>query len=428
MIAKRILEKCINCNICKDYVACPVGNVKTSIETGECIGCGACVIACPEEALVLEEDYKEEKEACKSEASNSLSCAPKSKISRVFVNNEEIMASGAVKDALETSGIKLSKFPDFAGEIKDQIFMPCGCGGCWACLVLVNKKPVPSCIMPLKEGMKIETHVPPEKYPVFRVISGFGAHDVGGVGTPYWLKDTEGPIEAVGFTHGCNLRCPQCQNFPMAFTAGGYLLDADKTAKILLDLKKVHNVDRVVISGGESTLNRNWLVEVIKTVKNKDKDVHFHVDTNGTILTYDYIDELVDAGMTDIGIDLKSLNVSTYMEITGLDDKKLAEKYLKTSWDAVKYIIDNYIDKIFLGIGIPYNKALISKEEVKEIGNMIFNMKPDIQVCVLDYRPEFRRKDLIKPSLEEMILIKEVLNSTGLETVVVQTSKGHFGP
>lgn len=124
----------------------------------------------------------------------------------------------------------------------------------------------------------------------------------------------------------------------MAFTAGGYLLDADKTARILLDLKEVHNVNRIVISGGESTLNRKWLVKVIKSIKNIYKDVYIHVDTNGTILTSDYIDELVDAGMTNIGIDLKSLNVPTYMEITGLDDRELAEKYLKTSWNAVEYI------------------------------------------------------------------------------------------
>jgi molybdenum cofactor biosynthesis enzyme MoaA len=38
------------------------------------------------------------------------------------------------------------------------------------------------------------------------------------------------------------------------------------------------------------------------------------VDTNGSILTYDYLDELVEAGMTDIGIDLKSLEDHTYID------------------------------------------------------------------------------------------------------------------
>lgn len=61
--------------------------------------------------------------------------------------------------------------------------------------------------------MKIETNIEEGKYPIVRVISGFGAHTVGGVGTPSWIKNKKGPVEAVGFTHGCNLRCPQCQNF-----------------------------------------------------------------------------------------------------------------------------------------------------------------------------------------------------------------------
>lgn len=408
MAVKLIKEKCSRCNICKNLVICPAGNVKAVIETGKCIGCGICITACPEEALVLKESYQEKK--------------------KIFVNNKEVSASGAVKNALQASGIKLSKFPDFKGEKKDQLFMPCDCGGCWTCLTLVNKKYVPACVTPLKDGMKIETNIEEEKYPIVRVISGFGAHTVGGVGTPYWLKNKKGPIEIVGFTHGCNLRCPQCQNFPMAFTAGGHLLDADETSKILLGLKKLHEADRVVISGGESTLNRKWLVEVIKSIKNQDESVYIHVDTNGTILTYDYIDELVDAGMTDIGIDLKSLDVSTYMNITGIDDEELAEKYLKTSWDAVEYIINNYLEEIFLGIGIPYNSALISKEEIEQIGKKIFSLKFDVQVCALDYRPEFRRKNLIKPSVKKMIEIKEILNNTGLETVIVQTEKGHFGP
>jgi pyruvate formate lyase activating enzyme len=74
------------------------------------------------------------------------------------------------------------------------------------------------------------------------------------------------------------------------------------------------------------------------------------------------IDELVEAGMTDVGIDLKGMELSTFQRITGLKDRALAQTYLQNAWTAVSYLRDQYKDRIFLGVGIPYNSSLISLE------------------------------------------------------------------
>lgn len=57
-----------------------------------------------------------------------------------------------------------------------------------------------------------------------------------------------------------------------------------------------------------------------------------HLDSNGTILTSDYIDELIEAGVNNIGVEPKGLRLETFMDITGVTDRRLAELYLETSW------------------------------------------------------------------------------------------------
>jgi pyruvate formate lyase activating enzyme len=73
------------------------------------------------------------------------------------------------------------------------------------------------------------------------------------------------------------------------------------------------------------------------------------------------------------------------------------------------------------------NKALISREEILEIGGRIAGISETVQVCVLDYRPAFRRA-LEQPAAGEMKEIKELLNGTGLRNVIAQTASGHIGP
>ncbi|MBC7100870.1 radical SAM protein [Methanothermobacter tenebrarum] len=390
------INNCRRCNIC-NLVLCPAGNVKKAAEKGECFECGACTLACPYEVIKLEKTKKEKVE--------------------VTVDGKKVKVAGLVKDALKAAGIDVGRSPE------NNKFMPCECGGCWACAVKINDKIALSCITPLSDGMEIETDI---EAPL-RVMSGFGAHMVGGVGTPYYLKNSIRPIEVVGFTHGCNLRCPQCQNHRIAFTAKAQLLEPKETANILLGLESIYGTGTITFSGGECTLNKKWLLETIKNIK-REKGLNIHVDTNGTILKKAYIDQLVKRGMTQIGIDLKALKTKTFQHITGLKDKKIAKEYLKNSWNATEYINNNYQEKVYLGIGIPYNKDLITIKELKKMAEKIRKINPEIQVCVLDYRPEFKRQNIKRPSYNEMIQIKKILNKEGLRTVIVQTTHGHIGP
>ncbi|UCG11795.1 MAG: radical SAM protein [Deltaproteobacteria bacterium] len=336
----------------------------------------------------------------------------------------EIPKGITVKRALELNGYKTSKYPE-----KDSIFTPCETGGCWSCAVQVDGELEPACVTTTKDGLTIKTSLPEDVTPR-RIVSGFSGHPVGGVGTPWWLKMERRYIETAVFAAGCNFRCPQCQNWDITYQSSGKAYTPREAAVLMTAASKKYEVDRMAISGGESTLNRRWLVQYVRELKalNPDENARIHVDTNASILTEDYIDELVGAGMTDVGPDLKGCHLETFVRITGVEDRPLAERYQNTAWKAVKYLLQNYKEKVFTGVGIPYNKKLISLREVREMGEKLSEIDPEVQVCVLDYRPEFKRLTLIKPRYHEMIEVHKRLRGTGLKTVLCQTERGHVGP
>jgi pyruvate formate lyase activating enzyme len=138
MMVKLIEERCRNCNFC-NLVLCPQKNVKKAIESGRCMGCEACLLACPEEALEPDSDMNYPFEECP-----------------IVINDKPINARGMIKDALKMAGIRIEKVPDGSNNKNTtKVFMPCQSGSCWACSVLVNGQYALSCITPLSPGMEI---------------------------------------------------------------------------------------------------------------------------------------------------------------------------------------------------------------------------------------------------------------------------------
>ncbi len=410
-ICRRKPEECRECGFCTEYFCCP-GVGKPSIDRFEtaCIDCEVCYLACPYMAVERVKDT-----------------IPRKEVKITIDGNRFIVPERTtIKRALELLGLEFGRFP---GEAK--IFAPCETGGCYACSLVVNGEPKPACVTSVQEGMTINLTLP-EDYVPLRRVSGFQPHAVGGVGTPWWVKKSGNRyIEVACFAHGCNLRCLQCQNYTVTYDNVTPPSTPSEAAAALTAQRNKYGVDRMAISGGEPTLNKTWLIRFFQELHrlNPDPRARLHLDTNATVLTPGYVDLLVEAGMTDIGPDLKGLRTETFMRITGILDRKLAERYIKNAWAITKYVIDKYYpDPVFLGIGIPYNKHLITLDEIREMGQRIAALNPNVQACVLDYFPTFRRLNMERPSVDEMQRARETLLEAGLKTVLAQTAIGHIGP
>ncbi len=110
--------------------------------------------------------------ACSASAIDLVEVRAEEKNVSISINGENFSVPERItlKDALKYASIPFS-----------HENAPRGVGGCWCCAVLVDGIAKPACITGVREGMVIDTRTEIEPR---RVMTGFGPHMVGGVGTP----------------------------------------------------------------------------------------------------------------------------------------------------------------------------------------------------------------------------------------------------
>lgn len=387
-------ENCTGCGFCKFMINC---------NHQGCTGCGQCVAACPNNARVMLKASRDKKVYLTVDGK------------RVKVP-EQI----TILKALEVLGYTVSHHPKLDG----QIYAPCKMGGCGACSVLVNGKLKPSCITKVEEGMEIYTEpaLIVSQEPI-RLANHFEAYQGGVIGPAQ--NRTQAVTEFTYFSQGCNLRCPACHNWDLTFSTIGKYCTPRQTAEVMERGRKRYGVSKIALTGGEVTLNRPWLVQFLREfrVLCSEPEVTIQLDTNASILTPDYIDELYATGVTDISPDIKGLYPETYMRLTGIDDLELAKLYVETAWQAVEYLLKEYAQKMFIVLAIPYHDHFVSLEEIRQIGQRIHAIDPDVCISLIDYQPAFRCRDLPLASAEKMEKVHQILLDTGLQKVLWQTGE-----
>ena len=379
---------CIRCGFCEQYIDCPAGKT-------ECIGCGACVIACPQGARVLKA-ISEDPSAGGSQNKEPIDCV-------VDGEPQQILGPLSVEAAIEQMGLGTEGVSQ-PKSLKER----CRTGGCWNCAVLINGVLTRGCVTPLQSGMQIDTN--PRRV---------------GQATPkrvVTLMRPEPHRHPSIFTHGCNFRCDLCHNWDLTFSStGNALTPAQTVAQLGLRPEKEKWVG---ISGGEPTLYRKWLVETVRQLRQTAPESRIQLDTNASVLTPDYIDELVMAGVTDISPDLKAIRTETFMKISGVRDRETAERYLQTALQAIGYVHANYANRVFMAVSIPCHPRIHSKSELEEMAAALAALNPEIPVTLTELQPAFRCRDWPRLHRQTMEEASQFLEASGLKRVVIQGGGG----
>ena len=189
------------------------------------------------------------------------------------------------------------------------------------------------------------------------------------IGSIETFGTVDGPgIRTVVFFNGCKLRCIYCHN-PEMWIKSDNNYTVDELVNIIIKNKEYFGeTGGVTFSGGEPTLQYEFLIEVCK--KLKEHNIHIALDTCGVGCGhYEEILEYIDL----ILFDVKHVNSDGYSSVTRLDTDEsfnfleIANKLNKKFWIRqviVPGIMDN--DEYLYSLNDYINKY-IKKENVEKI-------------------------------------------------------------
>lgn len=186
----------------------------------------------------------------------------------------------------------------------------------------------------------------------------------------FTLIDFPGRVACIGFTLGCNFRCPYCHNpdlvLPECF---GPTIPEDEVFSFLE--KRKNKLEGVVITGGEPTIQGD-LEAFIRRIK--DFGFLVKLDTNGE--NPDVIRSLLDKRLIDyIAMDVKA-PIEKYEELTR--SKVHVEKLI----ESIKLIMSSQVDYEFRTTVV---KEMLSNDDILRIGSLIRGAK---RYCLQKFSPK----------------------------------------
>ena len=197
----------------------------------------------------------------------------------------------------------------------------------------------------------------------------------------------------------CNFKCKGC--FSIARDAVGEPMTVDELINWVEESNRAYNGDTLleeaVITGGEPTLDRSFLADLVLKLKMHTGVKHITLSTNGYLLDREYVMELKDSGLDVVKLDIKAYNESIHRWYTGMSNRPVLE--------AARYLSESKLDFRVETVLMP---GIVDVEEIERIAFFLARIDPELKYKVVSFAPgEAREKVTRRPGDNEIQLAVE---------------------
>ena len=195
---------------------------------------------------------------------------------------------------------------------------------------------------------------------------------------------------------GCNFKCKGC--FSIARDTIGEPMTVDGLINWVKKSSRAYNgntlLQDAVITGGEPTLDKDFLLDLVLNLKMRIEVKHITLSTNGYLLDRKYVMELKDAGLDGVKLDIKAYANSIHRRYTSMSNRPVLK--------AARYLSESKLDFRVETVLMP---EIVDVEEIERIASFLARIDPGIKYKVVKFAPgEAREKVARRPSDDEIQL------------------------
>ncbi|MDO5089056.1 MAG: radical SAM protein [Leptotrichiaceae bacterium] len=234
------------------------------------------------------------------------------------------------------------------------------------------------------------------------------------------FSNVDGPGNRLSiFFQGCNYDCLYCHNPETIeiFREKSRNIPEDITVMSVGDiLKEIENVapfiSGITVSGGECSLQWQFLTELFIEIKKKWKRLTCFVDSNCSIpLWTEEKKKFIDI-LDKVMIDIKAFNEKDHILMTGISNENVIKNF--------KYLVE--LGKIYEVRTVIVPEIIDNEKTVENISKLIAEYDRSLKYKIIKYRQNGVREHILKaytPDDEYMKNLKKIAEGNGLDNVVI---------